>query len=82
MMIPIHAIIRIISLTGSWLSVRMSSQSKEEIKNIYTEMSEVFVSGVLHSSIENTYSLDQVAIALAHTQREGRDGKIIFSMKG
>jgi NADPH:quinone reductase-like Zn-dependent oxidoreductase len=44
-------------------------------------MSDLFVSGVMHSPVEVTYLLDQVAEALAHEERGGRDGKILFSMK-
>jgi NADPH:quinone reductase-like Zn-dependent oxidoreductase len=44
-------------------------------------MSGLFVSGVLHSSVEATYRLDQVTKALAHAERGGRDGKILFLMK-
>ena len=81
MITPTHTIVRQISLTGFWLFDRMQSQSKEEIKNIYTEMADLFVSGVLHSPVEATYRLDQVSEALTHAERGGRDGKILFSMK-
>jgi trans-2-enoyl-CoA reductase len=81
MITPTHTIVRQISLTGFWLFDRLSNQSKEEIKNIYTEMSDLFVSGVLHSPVEATYRLDQVTKALAHAERGGRDGKILFLMK-
>ena len=81
MITPTHTIVRLINITGFWLFDRMQSQSKEEIKNIYTEMSDLFVSGVLHSPVEATYRLDQVSEALAHAERGGRDGKILFSIK-
>jgi hypothetical protein len=41
-------------------------------------MSDLFVSGVLHSPVEVTYRLDQVAKALAHAERGGRDGIFYF----
>ena len=69
MITPTHTIVRQISLTRLWLFDRLSKQSKVEIKNIYNDMSGLFVSGVLHSPVEATYFLDQVEKALTHAKQ-------------
>ena len=82
MLTPTHTIIRQIDLTGFWLFTRLFQQSPEEIKTIYAEISDLFVSGALYSPVEATYRFDQVADALAHAEREGRNGKILFVTDG
>ncbi len=82
MITPTQAIIHQISLTGFWLVKRLFQQSRAEIENVYAGMAQLFMDGVLHSPVEATYRFDQVAEALAHAEREGRDGKILFVANG
>lgn len=78
MITPTHTIVRQISLTGFWLFKRLFQQSREEIENVYAGMTDLFMNGTLNSPVEATYTLEQVADALEHAERGGRDGKILF----
>ncbi len=82
MITPTHAIVHQISLTGFWLVKRLFQQSRDEIQNVYAGMADLFINQTLHSPVEATYRLDQVAEALEHAEREGRDGKILFVANG
>ncbi len=82
MITPTHTIIHQINLTGFWLVKRLFQQSREEIENVYQGMADLFIQNTLHSPVEATYRLEQVAEALAHAERAGRDGKILFVANG
>lgn len=79
---PTQAIVHQISLSGFWLVKSLFSGSRDRICEVYNEVAELLMSGILHSPVEATYTLDQVSEALAHANREGRDGKIIFTPNG
>lgn len=79
---PTQAIVHQISLTGFWLVKSLFSGPRERIVATYAEVAELFISGVLHSPVEATYTLEQAADALEHASREGRDGKIAFTPNG
>jgi trans-2-enoyl-CoA reductase len=79
---PTQAIVKQISLQGFWLVKNLFSGSRENIINTYDEVCELLISGVLHSPVEATYTLEQASDALAHARREGRDGKILFIPNG
>jgi len=82
MITPTQAIIRQISLTGFWLVKRLFQQSPEEIANVYAGIADLFINKTLHSPVEATYRFDQVGEALAHAERSGRHGKILFVANG
>lgn len=82
MITPTHTIVHQISLTGFWLLKRLFQQSTEEIENVYAGIAELFINKTLHSPVEATYRLDQVEEALAHAEKEGRNGKILFVANG
>ena len=79
---PTQAIVHQISLTGFWLVKSLFSGSRDRIIDIYNEVAQLLISRVLYSPVEATYTLDQVAEALAHAVQEGRDGKIVFTPNG
>lgn len=78
---PTHTIVHQINLREFWLFERLFGKPKEEVENVYAEISDLYVSKTLYSPVEATYRLDQVAEALAHAERGGRDGKVLFVMK-
>ncbi len=82
MITPTHAIVHQISLRGFWLVKSLFSGPRERILETYNDVAGLFLSGVLHSPVEATYTLDQVAQALEHAGRAGRDGKIVFTPNG
>ena len=82
MLTPSHAIVHQISLTGFWLVKNLFAGPREVVETTYAEIAQLFIDGVLYSPVEATYTLDQVAQALQHAAREGREGKIIFTPNG
>lgn len=82
MITPSQAIVHQISLVGFWLVKNLFSGPRDQILATYAEVAELFETGVLHSPVEATYTLDQAADALEHAHREGRDGKIVFTPNG
>lgn len=82
MITPSQAIVHQITLAGFWLVKNLFAGPREAIDATYAEVAELFIDGTLHAPVEATYTLDQVADALAHAAREGRDGKILFTPNG
>jgi len=82
MLTPSHTIVHQISLVGFWLVKNLFAGPREDIERTYAEVAQLFIDGVLHSPVEATYTLDQVADALEHAGRESRDGKIVFTPNG
>ncbi len=76
---PTHTIVHGISLTGFWLVGYMQSTPREKIEAMYSKMANFFIDGVLDVPIEAEYTLDQIAEAMAHSDREGRSGKILLT---
>ncbi len=82
MITPTHAIIHQITLKGFWLVKRLFQRPRAEIENTYADIAGLFMDGTLYSPVEATYTLDRVTEALAHAERDGRDGKILFTPGG
>jgi trans-2-enoyl-CoA reductase len=76
---PTHTIVHGISLTGFWLAGFFQSAPRPKIEAMYTKMANFFIDGVLDVPIEAEYSLDQIAEAMAHSDRESRSGKILLT---
>ena len=77
-MTPTHTIVRSLTLSGFWLVGYMSKTPREQIIEMYRQMSEAFISGQLSSPVEAEYSLQDISAALAHSYRQGRAGKILL----
>ena len=78
MLTPQHAIVHDISLRGFWLVRSLFQGPREEIEATYAEIARLISEGTIDAPVEATYGFEDVAIALAHAEREGRDGKILF----
>jgi trans-2-enoyl-CoA reductase len=63
---------------GFWISAWTQRASADERAAMFGELFALAQRGVLHSPIERVYPIDAVAEALAHAQRGGRAGKILF----
>lgn len=74
-----QTVFRGISLTGFWLAKTMRSMDHQTLQTLYTELAGKIVDQTLHTAVEAVYPLDQVQTALAHANREGRDGKILLA---
>ncbi|WP_370381982.1 zinc-dependent alcohol dehydrogenase family protein [Catenulispora sp. GAS73] len=53
--------------------------SREEREQVYSELFDLLKQGVFSVAVEATYSLEQFQDALAHAQRPGRSGKVLFT---
>jgi len=82
MITPTHTIVKQITLVGFWLVKTLFAAPREVIEDVYAEVARMFIDGVLHSPVEATYTLDQVAEALEHAGRDSRGGKILFTPNG
>ncbi len=56
--------------------------SQAEIREMYQELSRMMSDGTLRVPVEATYGIDDIAEAVAHAGREGRDGKILLTPNG
>ncbi len=79
MITPHHAILHDISLKGFWLVRCLFRSPRERIKKIYADVAQLIAEGVIRAPVEATYDLADVEKALAHAEREGRSGKILFT---
>jgi len=54
----------------------------EEIRAIYAEVARHLAEGTLQAPVEATYDIAEIKKAVAHAEREGRDGKILITPNG
>ncbi|MDH3687986.1 MAG: zinc-dependent alcohol dehydrogenase family protein [Gammaproteobacteria bacterium] len=79
MITPHHAIVHGIELKGFWLVKRLFQRSRDKIEEVYREVAQLINAGTINAPIEATYRLENAKDALAHAEREGRNGKILFT---
>ncbi|KIF73406.1 hypothetical protein QR77_04360 [Streptomyces sp. 150FB] len=72
-------IYRGVSLRSFFILGWLGRTPRPELERIYGELAALVESGGLSASVEATYRLDQHREALAHAQRPGRTGKILFT---
>ncbi len=82
MLSPDHAIVHGLTLTGFWLRRGFEKMSQAEIREMYQELSRMLSDGSLRVPVEATYGIEDIAEAVAHAGREGRDGKILLTPNG
>lgn len=75
---PTHTIVRGLSLHGFWLVGFFQSATREQVVDMYTQIAQQFVDNELHVPVEAEYALADIAVALEHANREGRNGKILL----
>lgn len=73
-----HAIFRSISLRGFWLAKELREMAAPDVQALYQELAAKIVDGSLQVPIEATYPLGDIADALAHAMKEGRNGKVLL----
>lgn len=76
---PGDLIFRDISLRGFWLSRWFATASPEERRETYSHLTALVAKGAIHVPVEATYPLSDIADALGHAAREGRDGKVLLT---
>ena len=82
MITPHQAIVHGITLKGFWLAGLFRTAAPEQIRAIYAEVARHLADGTLEAPIEATYEIADIKDALAHAEREGRDGKILITPNG
>ena len=75
---PTHTIVRGISLHGFWLVGFFQTASRQQVINMYNTVAQQFLDNELHVPVEAEYQLSDIANALEHANREGRNGKILL----
>jgi mitochondrial enoyl-[acyl-carrier protein] reductase / trans-2-enoyl-CoA reductase len=68
-----------ITLTGFWLAKILGKMPRAEMDTLYGQLGEKMLQGVIHSPVEATYGLADIAAALEHAGRGGRSGKILVT---
>jgi NADPH:quinone reductase-like Zn-dependent oxidoreductase len=78
--IPLPDLIyRGISLRSFFILSWIRDTPRERLEDIYRELAELIAQGVIGAEVEATYALDGFSAALAHAQRTGRSGKVLFT---
>ncbi len=78
---PVNAgllIFKGLSLKGFWLTTWMKNARPELRQEVAQAVIGLLASGEIQLPVEASYSLEQAAEAVAHADREGRGGKILF----
>ena len=77
---PTHTIVRGLSLHGFWLVGFFQTASRQQVVDMYTSVARQFLDNELQVPVEAEYALTDIASALEHANREGRNGKILLRM--
>lgn len=80
MLTPTHTIVRGMSLHGFWLVGFFQTASRAQVVDMYTRVAQQFLDQELHVPVEAEYPITDIANALEHANREGRNGKIVLRM--
>ena len=75
---PGRLVFRKLVLRGFWLNHWRAETPAADVARIYQELAELVAKGVLWSPVEATYPITEFQEALAHAQRPGRTGKVLF----
>lgn len=71
-----------VSLAGFMLGRCLAGRGLDEIRALYDELAASVVAGTLGVPVEHVYPIEDIAAALTHAQRSGRDGKILVAPNG
>jgi len=66
-------------LEGFWVTKWIAAQSRETLAAEYALLADWIAQGVLRSSIDTTYPLEEFRAALDHAAQDKRNGKILFT---
>ena len=76
---PNDLVFRDLKLVGFWLARLMRETPFEELRGMYRDLMELIRGGEIEVPVEKIYPLTEVAAAVEHAGREGRDGKILVA---
>ena len=75
-----HNIYRELRHVGFWLVNWVRQAPRAAIERTYRELADLVANGELSAHVEATYPLAEYRAALAHADRAGRTGKVLFRM--
>ncbi len=75
-------IYRGVKLTGFMLGRFLAKRSAEQIRGIYNDLARQVMAGKLSAPVDTVYPIEKIKEALAHSDRGGRNGKILVSPNG
>ena len=75
-------IYRGVRLTGFMLGRFLAKRSPQKIREIYAELAGQVMAGKLFAPVDTVYPIDKIKDALAHSDKGGRNGKILVSPNG
>ena len=75
-------IYRGVRLTGFMLGRFLAKRSPQNIREIYAELAGQVMAGKLFAPVDTVYPIDKIKDALAHSDKGGRNGKILVSPNG
>ena len=71
-------VFRDISLRGFWYSRWFASANSTAIKSVFERLVGMLQAKTLRVPVEASYPIEKLTAALAHSQREGRSGKVVL----
>lgn len=81
--VPTLALVyRGVNVTGFMLGRFVAKRTPEQIAAIYDTLAQRIADKKIDVAVENIYPIEQIAAALAHAGRAGRDGKILVAPNG
>jgi NADPH:quinone reductase-like Zn-dependent oxidoreductase len=69
-------------LQGFWIADWYATASPEQINTVFGDLIAKIGAGALHADVEATYPLTDVNVALEHSTRAGRGGKVLLTGPG
>jgi NADPH:quinone reductase-like Zn-dependent oxidoreductase len=76
---PSSLVFRDITLMGFWLAKWFRDASHDARQALYSELTQLVASSVLHARIHATYPVDRIREAVAAAYAGKRDGKILVT---
>jgi trans-2-enoyl-CoA reductase len=73
-------IFRDLRFRGFWISGWYRQASQRDRHQMFSQLAPLVRSGGLRVPVEKSYPLEEARAAVVHAQREGRSGKILFTM--
>jgi len=75
-------IYRGVTLRSFYILTWLQEKSREQLENVYAELSDLVAQGQIRADVEATYPLAEHTKAFLHAQQNGRNGKILFTPNG
>ncbi len=71
-----------IGLRGLWITKWIAAAPREEITQVYQQLSKWVIEGNLEQSVDQLYQLSEIEAALLRAQENKRTGKVVIDWRG